>query len=130
MPMSGKTLVQKMLIKPGQRFLLLNAPPGYQARLSDLPAGVIPETTLSSGQADVIQCFITSRKQLEDMLIGLKAALKPGGVLWITYPKVTSRLASDINRDTINAYAPTLGLQGVAMIAIDEDWAALRLKIA
>jgi hypothetical protein len=36
---------------------------------------------------------------------------------------------TDINRDTINAYAASLGLQGVAMISIDDDWSALRLKI-
>ncbi len=125
--MSEKTIVQKMLIKKG-RFLLLNAPPGYAARLTDLPAGVVVDTTLS-GQAEVIQSFITSKKQLESELAAIKAALKPGGILWITYPKLTSRLAADINRDTINAYAATLGLQGVAMIAIDDDWAALRVKV-
>jgi hypothetical protein len=126
--MSDKTIVQKMLIKQGQRFLLLNGPGGYAARLSDLPEGVTAETTLG-GPADVIQCFITSKKQLEETLPTLKSALKPGGILWITYPKLTSRLAGDINRDSINAYAMTLGLQGVAMIAIDDDWAALRLKV-
>lgn len=126
--MSDKTAVQKMLIKFGDRFLLLNAPPGYAERLSDLPEGVAIETTLS-GQADAIQCFITSKKQLEETLPGLKSALKPGGILWITYPKGTSKLAGDINRDSINAYAATLGLQGVAMIAIDDDWSALRLKV-
>lgn len=126
--MSDKSIAQKLLIKPGERFVLLNAPAGYAAQMGDLPTGVVPETTLS-GQAESIQSFVTSMQQLKDTLSGLKAALKPGGKLWLTYPKLTSRLKSDLNRDTINAYAQTLGLTGIAMIAIDDDWAALRVKI-
>jgi len=126
--MSDKTLVQKMLIKKGQRVLLLNAPEGYAARLTGPPEGVVIETTLS-GQADVVQYFVTSKKQLESKLAAVKTALKPGGILWITYPKLTSKLAADISRDAINAYAATLGLVGVAMVAIDEDWAGLRVKV-
>ena len=101
--MSSKTIVQKMHIRPGQRFMLLNAPAGYTEAMGDLPAGVVREAALS-GQAAVIQCFVTSMKQLQDMLPALKAALKPGGFLWIAYPKLTSKLAGDLSRDRIWAY--------------------------
>ncbi len=127
--MSDKTIVQKMLIKPGHRFALLNAPDGYAQRMSDLPEDPVLETTLH-GLADVIQCFITRKTQLEETLPALKAALTPQGILWMTYPKLTSKLAGDINRDTIYRYALTPGLQGVAMVAIDDDWSAPRAKIA
>jgi hypothetical protein len=50
-------------------------------------------------------------------------------MLWVTYHKGTSKVKTDINRDTINAYASTLGMQGVAIISIDDDWSALRLKL-
>jgi hypothetical protein len=125
--MSDKTVAQKLLLKPGYRFLLLNAPDGYAQQMGELPSNVVLETT-PSGQADVIQCFITSKKQLEETLPGLKAALKPGAILWLTYPKLTSQLAADVNRDSINTYAQTLGLQGIAIIAVDDDWSALRVK--
>jgi len=46
----------------------------------------------------------------------------------VAYHKGTSQIKTDINRDSINAYASTLGFQGVAMISINEDWSALRLK--
>jgi hypothetical protein len=58
----------------------------------------------------------------------LKSLLTPGGMLWVTYYKGTAKTKTDINRDSINAYAQTIGLQGVAMISIDDDWSALRLK--
>jgi hypothetical protein len=71
---------------------------------------------------DLIQLFVANRRELEEQLPRLKAALKPDGMLWITYHKGTSRIKTDINRDSINAYAQTIGLVGVAMISIDDDW--------
>ena len=69
------------------------------------------------------------RKDLEEQLPRLKPLLAPKGLLWVTYHKGTSKQKSDINRDSIAAYALTIGLQAVAMIAVDEDWSALRLKV-
>jgi hypothetical protein len=51
------------------------------------------------------------------------------GLLWVTYHKGTSKQKSDINRDSIAAYALTIGLQAVAMIPVDDDLSALRLKV-
>jgi hypothetical protein len=51
-------------------------------------------------------------------------------MLWVTYHKGTSKVKTDIHRDMINAYAHSIGLEGVAMISIDEDWSALRLKLS
>ncbi len=84
--------------------------------------------TRESGQADLIQLFVGSRKELEANLLPLKGCLKPKGLLWVSYPKETSKVKTDINRDTIGLYAQSIGLQPVAMISIDETWSALRLK--
>ena len=59
----------------------------------------------------------------------LKPSLKPQGLLWVTYPKGTSKMKVDVNRDIIREYSETIGLKTVAQIAIDETWSALRLKI-
>ena len=55
--------------------------------------------------------------------------LASGDILWVTYYKSTSKFKTDIHRDSINAYSHTLGMEGVAMISIDQDWSALRLKV-
>jgi hypothetical protein len=81
-----------------------------------------------AGAIDLIQVFLTSKQQLEAQLSGLKKVLTPNGLLWVTYPKGTSKVKTDINRDSINTYARSLGLQGVAMISIDDTWSALRLR--
>lgn len=126
--MSDKTIVQRLFIKPGSKFLLVNAPRGYQVYKGELPKGVSVVTKTSS-PVDMIQVFVANRQELEAQLPKLKKLLAPQGSLWVTYYKGTARIKTDINRDTINAYAQTIGLQGVAMISIDEDWSALRLKM-
>jgi len=60
----------------------------------------------------------------------LKSVLGPKGILWATYPKGTSGVKADINRDIIREYARTIGLEAVALVSIDETWSGLRLKPA
>ena len=126
--MSEKTVAQKLRIKEHQRVLLVNEPQGYKQSIGQLPPNVSvmsePKTT-----ADIIQLFVTSRSDLEKNLGKLKTLLAPSGAQWVTYPKRTSKIKSDINRDTIYEYAQSIGLQGIAMISVDDTWSALRLKI-
>jgi hypothetical protein len=126
--MSDKSIIQKLSVKPGSRFLLVNPPSGYIDRLGTLPEGAVL-LNKSSSEVEAIQVFVANRAELEEKLPQLKELLSAKGMLWVTYHKGTSRLKTDINRDTIYAYAQTLGLQGVAMISIDDDWSALRVKI-
>jgi hypothetical protein len=125
--MSDKSIVERLFIKPGNTFLLVKPPAGYLDRLGSLPKDAILLTEADK-PVDAIQAFIANRAELEALLPKLKALMTPKGMLWVTYHKGTSMVKTDINRDTINAYAQTIGLQGVAMISIDDDWAALRLK--
>ena len=133
--MSDKTIVQKLLIKEGYRVLVVNAPEGYLASLADLPAGGLPAgVTVATdpdgvGTFDLIQTFVSSQAAFEAQLGGLKARLQPKGLLWITYPKGAAKIKSDITRDTIWRYAKTVGLDGVAMVAVDDTWSAMRLKL-
>ena len=126
--MSDKTIAQKLYLKEGYSVLLVNPPPGYETILGELP----PRTTLitqPAGLVDLFLFFVTSRKELEEQLGKPKSSLTPKGLLWVAYPKGTSKIKADINRDSINAYAHSIGMQGVAIISIDDTWSALRLKI-
>jgi hypothetical protein len=125
--MPDKTIAQKLSIKPGNRFLLVNPPDGYLARMGALPGGAILLNT-SEALVEAVQVFVENRLELEKQLPRLKELLAPNGMLWVTYHKGTSKVKTDINRDSINAYAHSIGLEGVAMISIDDDWSALRLK--
>ena len=126
--MSDKPIASRLFIRPGNKFLLVNPPSGYIAQMGELPEGC---TLLheANNPVDVIQTFVSNRAELEAQLPRLKELMAPKGMIWITYHKGTSKVKTDINRDTINAYAQSIGLTGVAMISIDDDWSALRLKI-
>lgn len=126
--LSDKTVAQKLFIKENYRVLFINTPKDYESTLGDLPPNVTvliePEKPIN-----LIQFFIMSRKELVAELGKLKSLLSSKGLLWVTYPKGTSKIKADINRDSINEYARSIGLKGVAMISIDDTWSALRLKI-
>lgn len=125
--MPDKTIAQKLAIKEDSRVFIINAPRGYKAKLGALPnnARLVAAPTKV---VDVIQVFIASRKELEAQLPKLKPLLTPRGILWVTYPKGKSKTKSDLNRDCIRAYARALGLEAVAIFAVDDEWSALRLK--
>jgi hypothetical protein len=131
--MPEKNAAQKLLIKPGQRVRFINPPTNLVALLGSLPDGVVflddsagPDELIRAG---VTVLFANSRGDLETLLPGLRAAINPDNKIWIAYHKGTSRVKTDINRDTINAYIQTLRMQGVAMVSIDDDWSALRIKV-
>ena len=126
--MSEKSIPQKLYLREDQRFLLINPPRDYLELMGTLPKGV---TLLNEFQApvDLLQVFVKNRKELDELLDKIIPLLSPKVILWITYLKGTSKIETDINRDIIAQYAAILGLQAVAIVAIDQDWAALRLKV-
>jgi hypothetical protein len=127
--MSEAPLPRRLQIKPGQRIAILNAPDGYLKALGELPAQVSVSDKLS-GEFDLIQAFFSQREQVEKEALPLKKALRPGGILWISYPKLSANAQSDLSRDILwRALAP-VGLRPVAQIAVDETWSALRFKLA
>ncbi len=126
--MPEKTVLQKLFLKEGQAFLLLDPPAGYLDLLGYLPAGVTLLTALN-GPADVIQYFVTSQAALNKLAPRLKAALKPKGILWVTYPKGTSKVKTDLNRDILREMVTQFGLEAVALFSVDETWSAMRLKV-
>jgi len=127
--MPDKTVAEKLLFKPGKKILIVSSPEGMDALLGPLPAG-IELLTEASVPADIILVFVRDRREMEAQLPRLKAALHPKGALWVAYYKGSARVATDIHRDSLNAYAGTLGMTGVAIISIDQDWSALRLKVS
>ena len=126
--MSNKSIAQKLFIKPGIKFLLVNPPEGYLSQMGELPEGIIMLSD-SSCLVDAIQVFVSNRAEMETQLPKLKQVLAPKGMLWVSYYKGTSKVKTDINRDTIYTYAHTIGLEGVGLFSIDGNWSAMRLKL-
>lgn len=127
--MEPKSLAEKFKIKSGRSVRVVNAPDGYASVLEPLPPDV---AVVEDGEtpADVVLGFVASRRELEEQLPSLVAAMKSGGALWLCWPKGGSRIRTDINRDSLAAYAASQGLDAVANVSVDADWSALRFKQA
>lgn len=124
---SKKPLPKKMFIREGYTVLLVCEPEDYRFLLKDLPEDVTV-TTNASGPVDLIQVFVKTRNELEEQLPRLRNHLKPDGFLWITYPKGTSKIKTDINKDSLWAYVKTLDLKAIHQIAVDDTWSAMRFR--
>lgn len=125
---SGTPLRDKLGFKSGQRVSFVNAPSEFPHVLGELPAGVRISERLR-GPLDLIVCFITSRRLLEQRLPALRRAMAPAAMLWIAWPKRTSGVETDMTEDVVRAVALPTGLVDTKVCAIDETWSGLRLVI-
>ncbi|PZS01168.1 MAG: hypothetical protein DLM69_05275 [Candidatus Chloroheliales bacterium] len=120
-------LVKKLGLKPRQRAIIINAPAGYIEQLDPLPEGG-ELAGRPEGQFDFVQLFVSDKAALERDAPAAIAAIKPGGLLWITYHKRSSGIKTDISRDNGWDVVNKAGWGGVSLIAIDETWSAMRFR--
>lgn len=125
--MSDGALVKKLQIKPGQRMVILNPPPGYLEQLGPLPKGV-ELAEKPEGVFDFVQLFVHNVAELERLASSAIAAAKRDAILWISYPKRSARVQTDIARDVGWEVVNRAGLRPVSQVAIDETWSALRFR--
>ena len=125
--MATKTLAQKLYIRPGHTVALLNAPKGAVDLLEPLPDDVKVVTT-KKRESDLILCFVKNSAEIAKHAKDLKANFDEHVILWFAYPKLSSKTATDLTRDHGWTALYDLGLEGVAAVAIDKVWSALRFK--
>lgn len=121
---SGKPLVEKLGIKPGTTIAILNAPKGYERTLGTLPP--VSRKSQASTMLDFIQFFTNERRALEREFAKLARALTPAGMLWISWPKQSSGVATDLTEDVIRAIGLAHGLVDVKVAAVDDVWSGLK----
>ena len=122
---SGKPLVEKLGLKDGWVIAILNAPKGYDRILGMLPRRVTRKAT-AAGPLDFIQFFTKEKQELERRFAELARALAPAGMLWISWPKKASGVATDLTEDVIRAIGLPHGLVDVKVAAVDEVWSGLK----
>jgi predicted transport protein len=125
--MADQALIKKLGLKPKQRLCVLNAPAGYLDRLKPLLGGAELADT-PEGDFDFVHLFVVNKAELEQHFPTAVQALKPDGLLWISYPKGRAKVQTDLTRDEGWAAVTESGWQSVAMISIDEVWSAVRFR--
>jgi hypothetical protein len=122
------SLIQKLGLKPGMKVRLLNAPPDYLNGFP-LPDGA-QFVKAADPLPDFIQLFATQSAEIAKTVPALLENLTDKTRFWITYPKKTSGVQSDLSREAVWAALAPLGWRPVTQIAIDEVWSALRFRPA
>jgi hypothetical protein len=125
---SGKTLSQKLGIKPGFCIFAAGPPVKYQHLVRDLPAQVRIVTRLGAG-IDMVHLFATGAAELRNRLPACRDAIKPDGMIWVSWPKKSSRMVTDLSDVVVRDNALGFGLVDVKVCAIDQTWSGLKFVI-
>jgi hypothetical protein len=127
--MATSSLIKKLQIKPGQRMVIINAPAGYTEQLDPLPDGV-DLAKKPEGTFDFVQVFATNSEELKKFIDTAIKAVKHEGLLWICYPKGSSKVKTDLNRDILWGIVDQYNFKGVTLVSLDDIWSAMRFRPA
>jgi hypothetical protein len=125
---SGTPLAAKLGIKPGAEVLVVGAPDGYLALVRPLPEGVT-FTEQVSDSTDLVHFFTSSKADLADALASYRRQLKPSAAVWISWPKKSSRVPTDLTEDVVRELALPLGFVDVKVCAVTDVWSGLKLLV-
>lgn len=123
---SGTPLAKKLGIKEGFKITLINQPGYYFSLFTDFPENV---KVINKTSVDLVHYFATEEKQLLKDILQLKSCIQPNGAIWISWPKKSSKVVTDVTEDVIRKIALENGLVDIKVCAVDETWSGLKLVI-
>jgi hypothetical protein len=121
---SKRSLVDKLGIKAGASTAIINPPSGYEKTLGTLAR--VNRKSPGTGPLDFVQFFTREKRELERRFPALARALAPAGMLWISWPKKSSGVPTDLTEDVIRAIGLSRGLVDVKVAAVDDVWSGLK----
>jgi hypothetical protein len=122
--MPQSPLAKKMKLKPGAQAAVIHAPESYVEELRH-------DTALSptlKGKFDWIQIFVRTKSELEELAPKAAKALKPESILFISFPKGSSKIQTDLTRDKGWESMRKLDLKWINLISVNETWSAFALR--
>ena len=119
---SGTPLAKKLGIKSGSTLLLDGAP-------ADYPSDGATVARSLSDRVDIVHIFTTSAGALDAKLHKLRDRIRDDAVVWVSWPKKSSKVPTDITEDVIRDVALPLGFVDIKVCAVDEVWSGLKLVI-
>jgi hypothetical protein len=125
---SGTPLPKKLGMTESTHLLVIHAPEEYLELLGELPEGLIYDKRPSKSTT-LIHLFTKSRSELEERLVYWRDKIAPDTVVWISWPKKSSKVPTDITEDVIREVALPLGFVDIKVCAVSEVWSGLKLVI-
>jgi hypothetical protein len=121
---SGKTVVQKLGIRPGEAVRLVSPPTGYRELLGELPMGA--RLVRDGPELGFVHLFARTRAALEGELPLVERKLDEDGVVWVSWPKRASKVETDLTDIVVREVGLKHGLVDVKVCSIDATWSALK----
>ena len=125
---SGTPLADKLGIKAGMSLCTANAPSDYKTIVDPLPAGVT-FVARATRTTDMVHVFASRAAELDAALKRYRRTLGPTAVVWVSWPKTSAKVPTDITEDTVRALALPLGYVDVKVCAVDATWSGLKLVV-
>ena len=122
-------IARKLGMNRGMSALVIAPPPGYLKLLMSAPEELMVSSR-AYGKYPFVQFFATRLPEIHRFAQKLSKHAAPNALVWISYPKKTSKLAGDLSRDVIRKAMSSAGWRAVSIVAIDEVWSALRFRPA
>lgn len=126
--MSNLTLFEKLQLGEERSMLIQGLPSAIEKQFAKLSYAKNVTPLVKTRKVDFALVFAINQNQLMNILRDVMPALHTESKLWVAYPKVTSKIASDLNRETSWDFLTQSGYDGVNMIEIDHMWSAMRFK--
>ena len=125
---SGTSLAKKLGVEDDQRSWRHEMPHSIAEEIAR--SGASPRLLKSPrSELQMAHIFVTRRNEMARLLSQLRGPLASDGTLWVSWPKKSAKVETDITEDTIRAEALPLGFVDVKVCAIDETWSGLKLVI-
>jgi hypothetical protein len=123
-------IFKKLNYKDQASIIVINAPQSFNKDLQEMKAETKVSSSLpSSGNVAFVLAFVTRQQEVDDLTEKVVSLLGEDGLLWFAYPKGTSKkYKCEFNRDSGWSLLGKHNFEPVRMVAIDEDWSALRFR--
>jgi len=122
--MPESSLAKKMKLKPGASAAVINTPENYLQELKH--DNEIAQSL--NGKFDWIQIFVKNKAELDNLAPKAAKSLKPESMLWISFPKGTSKIQTDLTRDKGWEGLQALDLKWITLVSVNETWSAFALR--
>lgn len=125
-------IFRKLNYKSQQQLHIINAPASFGKDMNEMAGlATIKASLAGTKKVEFFLGFVTKQKEVDVLAAKMTPLLEDDGLLWFAYPKGTSKkYTCEFNRDNGWAELGKLGFEPVRMVAIDEDWSALRFRKA
>ena len=122
---SGTPLIKKLGIKPDFCVAFINAPDDFVKQL-ELPVTVKVKSIARSDDFDLIHVFVKGQQNLANAFAQYSRRIKPNGMFWISWPKKSSAVPTDLNENVVRDIGLAAGLVDVKVCAVDDVWSGLK----